>query len=455
MTDQKSPPQGEDNPTPPDHVRTPHARPIQPIPVSKDGKQFVALRDPAMLVSQSMVVNPQALNLVQQFQGELTTEEIAAKFIPSEQIPDAQQRSQQIERLQKEIEKLAMSMDKFGLLWGPTFNEFETRRTEQLQSNGAFPIHASGSLVTLAHQEGESTEDPPEEPEAQRAWAFDLASNQLEDWLAEVEDPELESPAIGIVAPHLDYMRGAQLYASAYRAWVDAPKPDRIVVLGTNHFGMGDGVVASLHGFDTPLGRVRADEQVLHDLQGRLGDRLFKDQLDMVPEHSIELHLPWIQHIFGDVPVVAALIPDPLQQMIDEDGGRVSSTEFVSALKDVLAEQEGVTYFVSSADLSHVGPQFGEPKRVDDSRCEEVERHDREMMSHYLANDGASFIEAMEWSKNPTRWCSIGNMCAIAELSGAAEIELLDYRQACDDQGTGLVSVAAMAFLSGPESSEE
>ena len=74
------------------------------------------------------------------------------------------------------------------------------------------------------------------------------------------------------------------------------------------------------------------------------------------------------------------------------------------------------------------------------------------MMSHYLSNDGASFIEAMEWSKNPTRWCSVGNMCAIAELSGAAEIELLDYRQACDEQGSGLVSVAAMALLANSES---
>ena len=99
-------------------------------------------------------------------------------------------------------------------------------------------------------------------------------------------------------------------------------------------------------------------------------------------------------------------------------------------------------------------PEPGSEERVPfrPPRCEEVERHDREMMSHYLSNDGASFIEAMEWSKNPTRWCSVGNMCAIAELSGAAGIELLDYRQACDEQGSGLVSVAAMALLANSES---
>ena len=413
------------------------------------------MRDPAMLVSQSMVVNSQALNLVQQFQGELTIDQIAAKFIPAEQIPDPQKHQEQVQRLSDEIMKLSTSMDKFGLLWGPTFESLERKRAEQLEKSGAFPVQSSGSLVAMAHQKNGNGEDPPEEPEAQRAWANELAKGQLEDWLAQVEDPEFESTPIGIVAPHLDYMRGAQLYASAYRAWVDVPKPDRVVVLGTNHFGMGDGVVASRHGFDTPLGRIFADKKVMNDLHERLGDRLFRDQLDLVPEHSIELHLPWIQHVFGDVPVVAALIPDPMQPMIDEDGGRVSGPEFIAVLKDVLSAQDGTTYYVSSADLSHVGPQFGEPKPVDDIRCEEVEQHDREMMSHYLSNDGASFIEAMEWSKNPTRWCSIGNMCAIAELSGASEIELLDYRQACDEKGTGLVSVAAMALLGTNGSSAE
>ena len=34
----------------PEHIRRPHMRPIQPIPVTKDGKQLVALRDPAMLI---------------------------------------------------------------------------------------------------------------------------------------------------------------------------------------------------------------------------------------------------------------------------------------------------------------------------------------------------------------------------------------------------------------------
>ena len=445
MSDQDPQSVGGDAPIPP-HILTPHARPLQPIPVAKDGQQFVALRDPTMLVAQSMVVPPQALNLIQLFQGELSIDQMTEKFVPADKVPDETQRAKALAQVRAELVGLATNMDKFGLLWGPTFEDYERQRSEKLAEAGAFPPQASASLVGIAQQEDSSIGQPPADAAERAAWATRLSRQLIDQWLADAEDPELETPAVGLVVPHLDYMRGAEVYASAYRAWSDAPTPDRVVILGTNHFGAGDGIVASQYGFETTIGRVRADEDVIRRLGEQLGDRLFKDQLDLAAEHSIELHLPWIQQLFGDVPVVAALIPDPLVPMIADDGERVSRDEFINTLRGVLDEVGGTTYYVSSADLSHVGPQFGEPKKVDDTRRLEVEQHDREMMTRYLDNDPGAFIEAMEWSKNPTRWCSIGNMSAVAELAGADEIELLDYRQACDEEGNCLVSIASMAL---------
>ncbi|MAC20238.1 MAG: AmmeMemoRadiSam system protein B [Phycisphaerae bacterium] len=426
-----------------DHLLRPHARPVQPMPVQNEGKQFIALRDPSMLVQQTMLVPPQAMGVLQFFDGSLSIDDIASRLIRE----DDPERQQNLERAATQVAGLAEQMDKFGLLWGPTFEGFEKQIAEKLNETGAFPPRASISLVQIAHQSMGGSQ-PPEEQSAQAEWAQDLASRQLQAWLEDAEDPEFDQPVIGLVVPHLDYPRGSAVYAGGYRAWVDTPAPDRVVVLGTNHFGLGDGVIMSNHGFDTPLGRVSPDTTITAALRQRLGDRLFKDQLDLLPEHSIELHLPWIQHLFGDVPVVAALLPDPLQPMIADDGERVSYEEFIAALKASLDEAGGRTFFVSSADLSHVGPNFGEPKPVDDARRVEVERHDREHLAKFITNDTTSFLEAMEWCKNPTRWCSIGNMTATAALAQPAEIELVDYRQAVDDQGTAMVSVAAIALLS-------
>lgn len=425
----------------PDHLVRPHARPVQPLPVENDGKQFVALRDPSMLIQQTMVIPPQALGVIQLFDGEQSVAEIAGRLVRE----DDPERESHLAEATKQIDGLVEQMDKFGLLWGPTFEGYERQVAEKLAEHGAFPVRASATLVQLAHQS--TGGEPPEGDDARNAWAAELATGLLTTWLDEAEDPEFDKPVRGLVVPHLDYPRGAQVYAGGYRAWVGAERPDRVVVLGTNHFGLGDGVVMTRLGFETPIGRLETDQAVVERLGARLGDRLFKDELDLLPEHSIELHLPWIRHLFGDVPVVAALLPDPLVPMIADDGARVSHGEFVEALGEVLGELGGRTYFVASADLSHVGPQFGEPKPVDDARRVEVERHDREHLGKFIANDAAGFLESMEWCKNPTRWCSVGNMAATMRLAKADEVELVDYRQAVDERGMALVSCAAVALL--------
>ena len=133
--------------------------------------------------------------------------------------------------------------------------------------------------------------------------------------------------------------------------------------------------------------------------------------------------------------------------MIDDDGERTTIDEFVNALRDILQEVGGTTLFVSSADLSHVGKQFGEPRPVDEQRQFDVERHDREMMAKYLENDADEFVAAMKWNNNATQWCSIGNMSATLKLVQPDCVELIDYRQAIDDKGFALVSSCSMALL--------
>lgn len=67
------------------------------------------------------------------------------------------------------------------------------------------------------------------------------------------------------------------------------------------------------------------------------------------------------------------------------------------------------------------------------------------MMAKFLGGDSDEFIAAMNWNKNPTRWCSVGNMAALLSLTQPDSVELIDYRQAFDDNGMALVSSAAIA----------
>jgi AmmeMemoRadiSam system protein B len=395
-----------------EHLFIPALRNFQAWPVKQKDKQFIALRDPYMLTKDTMVVPTNVFAAIQRIDGDTTAEDIAASIkIKPEQF---------IELIQK--------LDQVGLLWGPTASKLEKEALERLHEEGAFPIRSSGSL-------GETDDE---------------CRAQMENWFNETEDPEFEQPILGVVAPHLDYDRGWPNYASAYYSWQEKDIPDRVIIFGTNHFGEGDGVVLSTIGFNTPLGTCPVDQKVVDKLVDEFGEGLTKDLIDHAAEHSIELQLPWIQHCFGDVQIVAALIPNPLIEMIEdssESNVRTSTDEFIPALRKILDEVGGKTLVVASADLSHVGQQFGEPRAVDDQRKFDVERHDREMMTKFIANDADEFVAAMKWHNNATNWCSVGNMSAAIQLLSPGEIELIDYRQACDDKGVALVSSCAMALL--------
>ncbi len=395
----------------PEHLSRPHVRPFQPVGVERDKQVGVGLRDPMNLTGRMMVVPPQALGLVHALQGEHTVEQISeAAKVPVEQ-----------------LRQLVSNLDESGLLWGPTFDRLEREAMERTRAAGAFP--ASGSKFA-----GETRE---------------AATERIAALLGEAEDAELGAGVLGIIAPHLDLERGGANYAAAYTVVAGATRPDRVVVLGTNHFGLGDGVVATRLGQDSPFGIVPSDSAIADALERALGDRLFKDEADFLGEHSVQFHIPWIAHTLPGVPVFAALVPDPMRAMIADDGARASFGEFRAALRDASASVPGRTLVVASADLSHVGPAFGDPGPVGAQVRKQVEEIDRGLLAEYASGDVEAFIQSVRGAGNATRWCSVGNMSA-ALFATQGTPELIQYGQSpesLDPQGTALITSAAMALM--------
>lgn len=395
----------------PEHLNRPHIRNFQPVGMpQEEGKPpIVLLRDPSMLSQQTMGIQANALPLILQFQGRETLAEIETRTKAPMNL----------------LREIVTRMDELGLLWGPRFEELERLAKARVAEAGHFPATSTLAL-------GKDAE---------------AASTMLANWLRDAEDPEIDGDVIGIVAPHLDYGHGWHNYAAAYRALSPDRRPDRVVVLGTNHFGIGDGVVTSHFGYTTPLGQMPADRATLAFLEKQLGaKRLFADEMDLLGEHSIQLQLPWVQHLYGAVPVVGALIPDPLRPE-PTDGERATTGEFVQALRTALDELGGRTLFVASSDLSHVGPQFGDPGPVTDQVSAQVDQLDRERLRLFCARDVANFEAPFVQQRNISRWCSLGNMAAVLRAASPGSVELIDYRQWREANGSMLVSSAALALV--------
>jgi AmmeMemoRadiSam system protein B len=360
-----------------------------------------------MLCNQTMVIPTGMAQALQHFNGEWTQEEIATNLKAP---PEA-------------IAALVSKLDELGLLWGPTATELEQQMLARLHEDGTLPLRQSRML-------GES-------PEACRT--------QLEAWLGESEDPELPFDPIGLCVPRMDYAATSEIYAGVYHAILGASF-DRVLVLDYCQIGLGDGVVGTPLGFQSPFGRLEPDTAFIEALTDRVGDSFMEDELDHLAAHGIEMQIPWIQRCLGTPRIIGVLVPDPLASF-DQDGGRVSTAAFTEAAREVIAASEGKTLVIATGDLSHVGPQFGEPRAIDDQRLAEADRADRELLGTFAKGDADAFVSAVKWNANANRWSGVGPMAAMLDILQPGVIELIDYQQhALDETNNAVVASAGLAL---------
>jgi AmmeMemoRadiSam system protein B len=151
--------------------------------------------------------------------------------------------------------------------------------------------------------------------------------------------------------------------------------------------------------------------------------------------------------------VFGVLIHDPTVKNGESyDGNGLALEPFLKALKATIAELPGKTLIVASADLSHVGPSFGDQMSLagEDPQIVEARNkvfaHDRDMIQLIMERKPDELMAAMSWQQNPTRWCSIGNLVAALKLIEPTSVELYNFAASMDEQGTTLVSNVGMAL---------
>lgn len=424
-----------------------------PVPVQgPDGKQavMIGITDAQQISSKMIVTHPAFQGVLPLLDGSRDIDQIVAEV------------GKGLER--KMLEDLVAQLDDAGLIFGPNYESMLAQMRADFDKAETLPpgVTAQFADYLVTQELGEDATD--EQKKEQGAVKLRSAMDRwIDEALKDVENPGFDALPKAIVAPHIDYTRGWMNYANIYGRMRVADRPDRVIVLGTNHFGMSSGVCGCDKGYESPFGKCALDEAVVNGLKSALGsenaEKLFENRYDHENEHSIELHIPWIQHIFGAndeekyPSVFGALVHDPTVNngnSYDDNGLDLDS--FVNALKTTLASLPGKTLVISSADLSHVGPAFGDQQALagDSEEANEarnkVAKHDQEMLAMIVDRKMDDLIGSMSWQQNHTRWCSIGNLTATMRVVEPERVELLNYAAAMDPQGSTFVSSAAMAM---------
>ena len=125
-------------------------------------------------------------------------------------------------------------------------------------------------------------------------------------------------PLKAIIAPHAGYRYSGPVAGSAYAAVRHlAPQVRRVVLLGPAHrVGFRGLAVPTCDALATPLGVVAVDHAAValaRDVPGVHGlDTVFAG------EHSLEVHLPFLQRVFPEARVVPLLVGDARPEVVDQ-----------------------------------------------------------------------------------------------------------------------------------------
>ena len=142
-----------------------------------------------------------------------------------------------------------------------------------------------------------------------------------------------------IIAPHAGYIYSGPVAASAYACLTKARALiKRIVILAPSHRVPFEGMATTDEDFfQTPLGNIPIDKPTVDKL-------VLDNQVSMLPdvfslEHSLEVHLPFLQVVLEDFKLVPLLI------------GQVSYQEIADVIREIWNGPE--TLIINSSDLSH------------------------------------------------------------------------------------------------------
>lgn len=414
-----------------DAYQYPAMRPVELRPSPAHRGAF-DLTDPSGIAASTMTVSSATLSIIARMDGRHDRPGIQAEFL---------RRTGRM-LFSDELDRLIVQLDEALFLRGPTFDDKLTALQNEYRLAPHRPIRDVRSLGAPIEKLGAYLDSILDgQPRG----------NGIDESRSVVRIRNSGEPIVGLVAPHLDYERGAPCYGAAYRNLAERTDAARFIILGTNHFGRSRSVVGTRKDFGTPFGVVPCDEAFMRRIDERLGVDLCDEEYDHLREHSIELQVVLLKHLLGDRPfkIASYLCPDPCGPAgtAPPDGGGVDLTDFAAALRDEIEADGAATCLIAGADLSHVGRYFQDERDLSVDNLHAVEASDQKALALLEKRDAEGFRCEISARENDTNICSVGCIYALTTaLDGRAQPRLLHYHQAVTPEHENCVTCAAMEF---------
>ncbi len=402
----------------------PKLRGVNAFPTQIQGQQVFCIQDPRGFSQKTVFLPVSTFFIVSLFDGNHSILDIQAEYM--------RRYGELIYR--EKIEEIIDQLDAQLLLDSQRFKDALEKEKEDF---GASPIREA-AFAGMSY---------PSDPMALRG--------QIESYFSPPDGPgkprmENSSGRLkGVIAPHIDFQRGGSCYAFAHKEVREASNADLFVILGTAHLEMKNYFSLTLKDFSTPLGTAKTNKAFVQALSDDCHWDLFEDELIHKREHSIEFQVIFLQFLypakpFEIVPILCGSFHEAIERSISPwEIPQIRG--FIEALRKAVRSIDREVCSIASADLAHIGVQFGDGTPAS-PMLGETRQRDLEMLAHGEKMDPEGFYDLIRGEGDRRRICGLPSIYVLMNVTDAREGRLLKYDQSHNPEAQSAVTFASLAF---------
>lgn len=217
----------------------------------------------------------------------------------------------------------------------------------------------------------------------------------------------------GAVVPHAGYEYSGPVAAHVFNALAEDGFPETFVIIGLDHRQLGTSVATVIQTFRTPLGDVPVDRKLAEKIcQGVIKE----DPIVHSHEHSIEVQLPFLQHLKPEIKFV------PICMTLQD----IATVREVGNIIAKAVKGEDVVV-LASTDFTHCGFMYGQLPPRGMTADEFARKQDKKAIDAILNLDSEQLLRNVK--KYNVSMCGYGCVASMlfALKREAATADLLKY----------------------------
>lgn len=241
---------------------------------------------------------------------------------------------------------------------------------------------------------------------------------QIQECLGEYVPPAEPANIVAGIVPHAGWVFSGPTAAKVFTSIQQKASPKTFLIFGAVHvWGVSAAALFPEGAWETPCGSAVIDEALAARLLDNVADMLQPDPAAHTREHSIEVQVPFIQHLFPSAKILPIMVSPGSQA--ERLGTRIGT---------LLAEFGSDVVVIGSTDLTHYGPSFDfTPYGVGEDALRQMKENDRRIIELAVQMQAANVIREAEQHRNACGAGAIAATVAAAQALGAERGYLLEH----------------------------